>query len=127
MGVSTDAILFYGFPLDDEDKQFEDGYPWEREYKEICDFIAEKYGYKGDDNWGFADKLKVIIGYHCCEEEEMYYIAIEESIIKANRGFPKEISNLNIKPNWDKQLQEFYSKLKIKVDKSKWWMVSNWV
>ncbi len=76
MGVSTDAILFYGYNLPSEEPLPE---------------AADEY-YDGMEN----GKGEVSIGRHCHSEYPVYYIYWTESEITAARGYAKPVSPVAI-------------------------------
>src|SRR5690348_17218215 len=117
MGVSTNAVLFYGILLQEDD--FEDGYPWDADDDcDTDDYIAHRLGSLVDPtDWSRANQAEVDayfaaknailattpvrIGIHCSYDYPMYYIYIEESETTAYRGFPESISALTVDPAWD--------------------------
>jgi hypothetical protein len=153
MGVSTDAILFYGIAFDDGIEK-----PWEND--EINDgpeeFYAARMGvclpdvevdWKNTDNTPEAyeaykqywdDKRDVNaasgveIGYHCSSDYPMLYLAVSATHMCANRGYPKEVdtalvaSDCDITAKWDKQLRDFCEIMELEYEQPKWWLVSNW-
>lgn len=115
MGVSTDGILFYGFPIEegsdlhdriteeDSEDQSEDKIAWLKEY-------------------GNSD-LGISIGTHCSYEYPMYYLYSKE--VTAARGYPKEL-DVTVDPMWNKNFQAFCKKYQIPWIKPKWWLASLW-
>jgi hypothetical protein len=112
MGVSTNAILFYGFLIEeDSDNQevitMEDGGGTDRD-----NFWARKFNLPENDwetIYEHQGEYPVRIGTHCSGDYPMYYIAIRASEIVANRGYPEELKaeDLVKKLEWDNQLREF--------------------
>lgn len=122
MGVSTDAKLFYGFPIDEDSKAHE--------------MIADYDGDGAEDkpkgaslgwlaNSGESD-CGVTIGYHCSDEVTMYYVAIEKSEKTACRGYPEPIKDLKPGDDWHRRIQSFCEAYGIKPGKIGWWMCSYW-
>lgn len=156
MGVSTDAILFWGFCWDDEDKQ-----PWDKNGEQTNDYekrCAAAMGvktpempypeYENDHSpkaesarrayskyWNQCRKALKASGckiiYHCSDECTMYGIAIEASVITARRGYPEHVESLAIgavKQEWHSILFNFCEKMDVDVKKlePRRWLVSYW-
>lgn len=102
MGVSTDAILFYGYCWDEE-PDFDLDY-W--------------YDFEGP----------VQRSTHCSAEHPIPYVTVAESRITASRGSPEEVKSLAVKPEWKEQLDAFLKELSIKPPQPepRWWLVSDW-
>jgi hypothetical protein len=134
MGVSTDAILFYGLCWDDE-----------VELGEASDFETNHFDIDASDNWEevyrlrthrtldykdpnyeWSDKWPVAISHHCSGDYPMPYVAVQASEVRAWRGSPKEVTSLRVPQIWDQQLREFCSIMKIEWQQPKWWLVSYW-
>lgn len=105
MGVSTNAILFYGYCWDDQIEEFD----W--------------------DEW--EDKLEglaVDVNTHCSGDYPIPYLAIGESRKVARRGYPEEVKSLEVGLMWDATLTKAAEKLGIKMPQPepRWWLVSDW-
>ena len=177
MGVSTDAILFYGYCWDEEDLRN----PWEADRENADEDESEE---SEDDDWEaryarakgclppetpyperqvtptrannydstpkdysaaekaiikqhttyWEEKRKIVekspclVDRHCSASCPMAYVAVKASVTTCNRGFPKEITSLDVAPTWNAKLAEFCETLGIKTKgmKAAWWLVSDW-
>lgn len=143
MGVSTDAILFFGYCWDEECEPFTEVENFEDPDFDVDDFILQKYGFRPEpeevygtdpskaDEWStywkekhvFLDSLPEIIR-HCHYDHVMYGIAMRGTKIEAVRGCPKE-AVFTHSADMESSLKEFCEKLGIKPqDQPKWWLVS---
>ena len=148
MGVSTDAILFFGYCWDEEGEPFADLIEKEKEASgleddyDLDDFILLKYGFReppekeyGADpskkeEWAayfkdkheFLGKIGIEIIRHCHCDVTMYGIA--SSKYEASRGNPESVEHL-FTGNRD-ELDEFCKKLGVEIPEGgpKWWLVS---
>lgn len=126
MGVSTDAILFYGFELTDE------------EGGEVCDLEYFLTGEETEDWWECIVKSRtgksssdwgVEFGCHCCEDAPLWYVCVEA--VGASRG-----ETVEIKPDdllcyqhgdpKDIKLKAFCDAMSIEYKQPAWWLVSWW-
>lgn len=147
MGVSTDAILFWGLCFDEENV-----YPWnqgnddpddEEEFDPDKRYAAAvgikephpEYHKQDDADWTqYWDKQRKAVkaagcdvGYHCSDECSMYYVCVSDSETKAYRGSPKEIKSLDVPDKWREMLADYCKKMGIKTkQKPRWWLVSYW-
>lgn len=152
MGVSTDAILFWGYCLDgdgvypwnaeaddDGDEADADLDPEERyalavgvkppiaEWNDKDEKIKADYHRFWDEKRKAAAKSRCTVGYHCSDECSMYYVAIKKSETKAHRGYPKNIKSLEVGDDWEQKLRAYCEVMGIKTrQKPKWWLVSYW-
>ena len=146
MGVSTDAILFWGFFLTEDEEGEDDEMPWLDEEYEWDTFYAKQLGieeptvpYNRDDeevveiyhaywrsNREAAKASGCDIAYHCSGDYPLYYVTVEESRIRASRGYPEEITDLCAAPEWHDRLQRFCKVMDIPWQEPKWWLVSLW-
>lgn len=110
MGVSTDALLFYGIAFD-EDIPGEDN--------DAVYYTFQKAQGK-DAGFGY--------GYHCSDELPLLYICIENTHRCANRGYPIKIlpKDLIVDPSWDSKLESWCSTLSLPYTKPGWTMASYW-
>ena len=113
MGVSTNGIAFYGFPI--EEWEDFDSTPWEKlaeedpegYYEDWDDYYAIKMGTtsnKWKEKRKLRDKCKCTIGTHCSCDYPMYFVAIKHTVTTAYRGYPKrlDISMFDPKEKWNK-------------------------
>ena len=91
MGQSTDAIHFYGVPIDDG-----------TEAAEIVDRWYNSEEVDGDsERWFKARDLPLTIGYHCSDRYVMYYLAVADSEVRAYRGSPMRVGTPVAPQHWD--------------------------
>ena len=114
MGVSTDAILFYGFEIDenfewpkgfvDEDEKwpdldefllFQDDFPGYPENATSTE-RGKYFEYRAKTLKRLKFDCPVEIDYHCSSDYPIWFIAAKGSIIRANRGWSQ-----TFKPNVD--------------------------
>ena len=82
MSVSTDGIVAYGYPLPDEELEYEGGL----------------YG---------ITPVQLIT--HCSDGYPMYFVAIASSYISASRGYPKKLETFRMERDttWDQMITAF--------------------
>lgn len=137
MSVSTNAILFYGFMLGDEDGW--DGPFDPEEWEEVyCikngltepDEEYEDHETEFQEFWRKVSKLRERAGCeidsHCSNDFPQYYVCVTKSRTTANRGYPAEIKSLDVDPNWKIVLKEFCTVMDIEYQEPRWWLVSYW-
>lgn len=116
MGVSTDAILAWGYAHDDE---------WSADDEDFWENVQRPV----EDDFG------VDIGDHCSDTCGMPYVAVTESLTKAWRGHPRSITSLEVKPEWREALAKAMAFLKEKQPglaelfdgkEPGWFLVSYW-
>jgi hypothetical protein len=112
MGVSTDGILFYGIPVEED--------------SDVHERINDKDTSEGTiarlRNYGESD-MGISIGTHCSGEYPMYYIyACDQT---ASRGSAVEV-DFEVKSSWDRNLRAFCKKHNVPWEQPKWWLVSYW-
>lgn len=135
MGVSTDAILFYGYCWDEEWYGEEPAWAgdWETAYAAARGVIAptatypERVGSDGHlrptdysaEEQAIIDQYSAywkaqrevvtassaLVGEHCSNECRMTFVAIRASVTKAHRGDPRQILSLDIDSAWRWQSQ----------------------
>lgn len=112
MGISTDALLLYGVPLDEDT---------ELTYDEDAGDPANGPAYMA--YMGEAeDGISIIV--HCSEECPMYFVIIEDTLTRAWRGYPKAVSTSPSKPDWAKRLKAFCKTHKLLHGKPDWYLAS---
>lgn len=156
MGVSTDAILFYGHVFDTEgcvpwetddedDNDWEDRYAAARGLSQPSEAYPQHWpgptGYSPEeqrilslwfDYWAACRKLveecPCEILTHCSADYPMPYVAIKASRQCANRGGPVEATTENEDSlDWDEQIQDFCTLMGIETEAPpRWWLVSYW-
>lgn len=155
MGVSTNAILCYGVPLD-EDQSY--SLPWTQEYDDIEEWWREKTGWSLSTRWdeekgqlvypegltakGYYDlrnkhdarnPCPAEVVYHCSGSFPMYIIAVPGSVKVAWRGDVEEID-----PGWINnfasdhhareviKFDDFIKNYNISQERPRWCLVSYW-
>ena len=130
MGVSTDALLVYGFPVDEDDvPEGED--PWQQMEDTLLAKLTgftEQWSESSSGSGYFerkheAEKLMgVEIVGHCSDESTMYFIATSK--VRAWRGSPEKIDTLV--PGDDVKLKAAAEVLGIKNPIIGFWLASWW-
>jgi len=141
MGVSTDAILFYGICFEELGTG---EYPWEIGYDGYDEWMASLYGLEPPEgdyseetrpkyNRYWNEKQKILkgtgleIGYHCSDQYTMYYLTVKDSEIRAHRGYPESLKTLEIGEDWDAKIRDFCERADFGKDENVgWWLVSWW-
>ena len=93
MGVSTDAILFYGFLVDNENS--EESNCVVEDYSDRERFEDSEINSDKNCIDRLQEKCKdsvVRIDYHCCSAEKMYFVYHKDYYRKAWRGDPAIMS-----------------------------------
>lgn len=143
MSTSTDAILFYGFLIDEEKDPYEHEMLTEPASGDLDEIWATKFklydeGSSGED-YSFEKisshqaKYPVEIVMHCSSDSPMYAVAIKNTKTEANRGYARIINicapdALN-EPCYDSQLQQFCVDFGLRVREASemnWYLVSYW-
>jgi hypothetical protein len=144
MGVSTDAILFYGYSWTEEtdlpwtigrdpvDNEEED---WEKRLAAALGCPRPPADADAATRTAYWDKQRKLVtaaacevGRHCSNSCPMPYVAVTASCLAAWRGRPKTILSLEIDPAWNDQLKEFCRLLGISIEgkQPSWQLVSFW-
>lgn len=137
MGTSTNAILFYGFPILDEDGNESEAArtPEARHNLDRIQQIVEEadadeteeIAGKFLDGWN--SEAPAIIGDHCSGECPMYYVYARASQTQARRGYPEQIDSKGMDgphPGWDEDIRKFCESAGLKMQPCSWWLVSMW-
>lgn len=136
MGMSTDAILVFGFDVGEES---DDLYPEIlKDYEAFEELILTESGLKKwdrncpDDYITYQQKINqscpIEIVFHCSSEDIMAIVAIQGTSITANRGYPEIINPemFNIDPQKIKNAKEWCEKHNIKWQEPHWLLASYW-
>lgn len=156
MGVSTDAILFYGhvfntegcvpWETNDDDTEWEARYAERRGLRKPSESYPERWvknrsEYNHEEQrivalwteyWAARRKLledcPCEIRTHCSSDYPMPYVAINSSLQCANRGFPVAADMEHEGSiDWDQQLEDFCDLMGIEPEGPPcWWLVSYW-
>lgn len=155
MGVSTDAILFWGYCWTEEMAK-----PWDPEGEDASEEDAEgrytrmrgeaapseTYPKDADkspeaervraafsEHWarqrGMVKEAGVTVGRHCSDSCSMPYVAVAASEVEASRGNPEAVSTLAVGPDWRERLDAYCSFMGITPPEGQapqWWLVSYW-
>ena len=123
MGVSTDAYLCLGVPIDEDDQ-------WDLPWK-----IEEDYYDDLEDWWqdmGNEDPPPAQEVYHCSDEYPMLILAVPGSVKWSWRGHVEEIEGEFFTEfptrNWQDcaRLKEFLREYDISDEEPRWCLVSEW-
>lgn len=132
MGISSDGQLSYGF-----DTGVESELPdWVGEYEDFEDWYFEgvlrQEGWKeGKNNDSYFEKKKeamencpISLELHCSYDYSMYLVVIKDYHYTASRGYPEEISNLEVDESKVDLAREFCKKNGIPWQEPKWLLTS---
>ncbi len=124
MGISTDAILFYGVSFEEVDLGSDD--------LDMETFYLKNLGIerKDDEDYNLWNKRKdealdgIIFGQHCSYDYPIYYIATKE--FSASRGYEVDINldSLVIDPQWNEKIEKVCKVLGLEQKKSDWKLAS---
>lgn len=135
MGISSDAMLFYGFSADDEgdwdslaDKDWEELYAEKKgitpptvEYSEAT--RVEWRAYQAKVREARANE-PCEIACHCSDGCSIPYVYIKDTHVTASRGDPQEVKTLETDPAWRDQLKAFCDLMGIPWQEPKWYIAS---
>jgi hypothetical protein len=137
MGVSTDAILFWGITfeegadyLDDIDDRAEEAEE-EDEAREVPrpedrgDIRSPEWEEWRGRFWAWK-KEQPTVGRHCSGDYPMYYVTVGGSERRASRGSAVEVTSLEVEPGWGPKLKAYCERLGLPWSEPKWWLVSYW-
>lgn len=115
MGVSTNAMLYYGIPFEEDDERLEyDENSEEEEQHELAQALYES-----------TDLGGVTIETHCSYDFPMYIASIDSHV--AYRGEPVRIKTLTTPSAHERaKLQAFAKKYKLDYSKAGWYLCSMW-
>lgn len=136
MGVSTDALMAFGFDLGEE---LPESFIYdEEEGFEADEFLLRDYG-TGFPEWqpdGPSDywkkreealsKIPVDIITHCSGEYPMYFLAIRGTEHQARRGYPSEAVQREIMSTEIDAMRAFCEKHAIEWQEPRWHIFSMW-
>lgn len=142
MGISCDAILFFGFPFGEEDDPIlggdEDGESWESKlyalsgvkmpeesYDEKDAKLKERYHAAWDAQRAVLKKEVCEIDTHATGDYPMPFVCIKATKTTAYLGDPKKIETPKTDPKeWIEALRTFCDKLGIEWQEPAWYLVS---
>lgn len=116
MGVSTDAILYYGFEAGDEDDipgLFDTD---ENAEADLGDWVGDHV----------KDEPLLDHDSHCCGEHPMHFVYVKRLHYEANRGYPEDIPISLGTPNGDEidALSKVRKKMGLEDSKIRWRLAS---
>jgi hypothetical protein len=137
MGVSSDAILFYGFSAEDEGtwEELEDT-DWEEEFARRKGINPPAVAYSDAtqaewrEYWDKSRKARADepceIDRHCSDGHPIPYVCIRGTHVTANRGSPQAVTPefLTVDPRWNDQLKSFCDLMGIPWEEPKWYIAS---
>ena len=115
MGLSTDAILFYGILLEEGD---------------LDKLREEEGGYVGRDHELLHDDTSPChLGVHCSYNHPEYFLCVTASERLAKRGDAQNVTRTltitNIKKQmWDRELERFCKKASLVYEQPQWFIAS---
>lgn len=115
MGISTDAILFYGFPLGLDEGEIPE--EWEADWLSVdgdAEAFLKERGYSGG----------VEIGIHCSYDYPIYYAAAKETVARRGRVMAIADHDLEDTSKADKELDAFCKALGLPNQQYGWFLVS---
>lgn len=111
MGVSTDAILVWGFMIEEDSEEHEALELFmDEKYSELC---AAQKKFPGCE-----------LVWHCSDDYTMYIVGLKET--KAYRGEPKRIDSLDLPEDAQDTLNSFANLLGVEPQTGKWLLCSYW-
>lgn len=81
-----------------------------------------------DKKKAVEDEFGVELDSHCSGEYPIPYLYVKDGRAIANRGYPQEVTNLRVQPEWDEMLNKWLAEFRIDKphDAPRWWLVSYW-
>lgn len=119
MSTSTDAILCYGIPLDEDQVIDADGEPllWVEDFTAwLCRSIPRAR----------ISSLNLALVTHCSGDCPRYILSIRDSKMVASRGDVVFVLKLDTRPEWENQLRIACEMLGLKQMTGNWCLVSYW-
>lgn len=153
MGQSTDALLVFGIPLEEETEL-----PWQKDgHEDIDDWWLVATGFKATDcpfdadgeylpgvgrghprevayyeersQWRATHPLPIEIQVHCHYDCPMYIVSVEGAELCAHRGHPKRLDTLPATPPDPERILRFireYIEPEFPETTPAWWLCSMW-
>lgn len=133
MGVSTNAMLVFGFPVSDE---YDEPPEWLTLSEEVEDFdawLAMKAGLTPEQSTYEAQK-KIVdacpadLFTHCHSEQPLYILGVRGAELTASRGYPEEITAdlIMISAERIAAFKAWCEANDIPYQEPKWWLCSYW-
>lgn len=125
MGISTNAMLVFGFPCGEEGESPE----WMGEHEEFSSWLAEKLGLPEEDYKAHFEAEKACpaeLVIHCSYDYPMHVLAIQGLGKTAHRGYPQDVhpDDLRISPDAIAVFRDWCEKYGIEYQDPKWTLCS---
>lgn len=128
MGVSTDAILVYGIPLDDGvEFPFDDTEDTYYDHKNKPTKLSDPNALEGMVCWG--DVIEgLTVETHCSCDYPMYILTVASSRIRAARGNPEAVdpNGMGSMDAFDDSLRAFAKQHNLPHGEPGWYLCSMW-
>lgn len=130
MGVSTDAIVAFGFNLGEELPESllatldADEESWDFEY-----WVAARLGV-ADLEW--PERRKAVDAFpfeiitHCSYDYPMYFLAASDTTQRARRGYPEALAMKEASPEQVQAMRDFCGEFEIEWEDPRWHLFSLW-
>lgn len=130
MGVSTDAILAFGFDLGDElpdalirmDEDADESWEFEA-------WLESRLGVTDDDykvRRAAVQAFPFDLITHCSYDYPMYFLAARGTEQKARRGYPEPVAMKETTPEQVQAMRDFCTEFQIEWKEPKWHIFSLW-
>ena len=138
MGVSTDAILAFGFDLGEElpeslmgDNEHFDFDEWfESQVFDVSPPDHEDYQRDWPEYWQAKRSAIAALPYevitHCSYDYPMYFLAARGSDTRAKRGYPAGVSTPDVAPATIEAMRKFCDDYGIQWERPRWMIFSLW-
>lgn len=139
MGVSTDAIVAYGYDLGEI---FDHNLDWLEDADDTGGAINQRLREKVagfTDTWESSpedyyereteadEQTGVEIVYHCHIDYPMYFLSARGSEQRVYRGYPEALRDLTVQEGWDEAIAKAVEALGVKIEgKPQWFLMSYW-
>lgn len=124
MGTSTDAILVFGFQLEDEDATPE----FMGDFDDFDEYLDDLNGLVGRDyptRSAARESCPADMTMHCSYDYPMYILSMRGTATRAWRGTPREIDSLGVDPSKVDEFKAWAAERGIEGE-PKWILCSMW-
>lgn len=133
MGVSTNGILVFGTPIDEESDSLSFLKEFDNDFDTFVDSLSglPRWGEKNHD-WNkthnFRNNYPIDLTLHCSLDYPMYILSIRGTQTTAYRGYVEIIDPNDLVVSKDKidKLKVFCDEYGIEWQEPKWYLVSMW-